>query len=295
MLLATAMLMCFVARVSLLHLGGLSALGVALAFLLMLGSPNRAARLESYLGLDLFQHTETEEVSSDQAEGYQAQQARIAFAMGGLTGVGPGKSTQRDFLPAPYNDFIFAIVAEEYGFLGALALLGAFLTVLFSGIFTHCPTSAGSAGVVPGRRTDDERGAVRFRACRRGLRFAPGHRASPAVCFVRRDIHGGDRHDVRDFAQHIEAMRRTMSAAPNILFAAGGTGGHVYPAIAVADALRRRIPDAHIRFAGTRDRMEWRTVPEAGYEIFPITAGGLHRDQPFRNLALPVQTGAFDG
>lgn len=133
MLLATAMLMCFVARVSILHLGGLATLGVALSLLLMLGSPNRAARIESYLGLDLFRHTESEEASSDQAEGYQAQQARIAFAMGGLTGVGPGKSTQRDFLPAPYNDFIFAIVAEEYGFLGAMALLGAFLTVLFRG------------------------------------------------------------------------------------------------------------------------------------------------------------------
>ncbi len=133
MLLTTTMLMCFVARVSTLHLGGLSALGVALAFLLILGSPNRAARLESYLGMNIFPHTGTEEVFSDQAEGYQAQQARIAFAMGGLTGVGPGKSTQRDFLPAPYNDFIFAIVAEEYGFLGAMALLAAFLTVLFRG------------------------------------------------------------------------------------------------------------------------------------------------------------------
>ncbi|MXW63425.1 MAG: undecaprenyldiphospho-muramoylpentapeptide beta-N-acetylglucosaminyltransferase [Bacteroidetes bacterium SB0662_bin_6] len=80
-----------------------------------------------------------------------------------------------------------------------------------------------------------------------------------------------------------------MSAAPNILFAAGGTGGHVYPAIAVADALRRRIPDAHIRFAGTRNRMEWRTVPEAGYEIYPVTAAGLHRAQLYRNLALPFR------
>ncbi len=80
-----------------------------------------------------------------------------------------------------------------------------------------------------------------------------------------------------------------MISVPNILFAAGGTGGHVYPAIAIADALRRRIPDIRIRFAGTRNRMEWRTVPEAGYEISPITAGGLHRDQPLRNLALPFK------
>ncbi len=80
-----------------------------------------------------------------------------------------------------------------------------------------------------------------------------------------------------------------MRSAPNILFAAGGTGGHVYPAIAVADALRRRIPDAHIRFAGTRNRMEWEAVPKAGYEMYPITAAGLHRTRPYRNLALPFK------
>ncbi len=133
MLLATTMLMCFVARVRAMHLAGLSAAGLALALLLVLVSPNRAARLESYLGMDLFPPSGTEEVAEDRGEGYQAQQARIAFAMGGLTGVGPGKSTQRDFLPAPYNDFIFAIVAEEYGLLGAMALLAAFSILLFRG------------------------------------------------------------------------------------------------------------------------------------------------------------------
>jgi cell division protein FtsW len=54
--------------------------------------------------------------------------------MGGLTGVGPGKSIQRDFLPAPYNDFIFAIVAEEYGVLGALILLVLLVFLLFRGL-----------------------------------------------------------------------------------------------------------------------------------------------------------------
>ncbi|RMF53031.1 MAG: cell division protein FtsW, partial [Bacteroidetes bacterium] len=68
------------------------------------------------------------------------------FAMGGLTGVGPGKSIQRDFLPAPYNDFIFAIIAEEYGILGALMLLGIFFFLLFRGflrIARHAPDPLG--------------------------------------------------------------------------------------------------------------------------------------------------------
>lgn len=138
--------MCFVGRISALHLAGLATVSAALALLLLMGSPNRAARLESYLGLKLFPNTEAEEVFSSRDEGYQAQQARIAFAMGGLTGLGPGKSVQRDFLPAPYNDFIFAIVAEEYGLLGALALLGAFVVLLFRGflrISRHAPDPLG--------------------------------------------------------------------------------------------------------------------------------------------------------
>ncbi len=146
LLLLTAVIMCFVGRVSLLHLGGLGMVGVMLAYLMLLGSPGRAARVESYLGVKIFPNTEAEHVFDDQAEGYQAQQARIAFAMGGLTGTGPGKSIQRDFLPAPYNDFIFAIVAEEYGVLGAMGLLSIFVILLFRGfmrIARHAPDPLG--------------------------------------------------------------------------------------------------------------------------------------------------------
>ncbi len=126
-------LMSFIGRSSVLHLGSLAAAGVAGAVVLLMISPQRAERVEAYLGFKIFTHTQTEEVFDKQAEGYQAHQARIAFAMGGLTGRGPGKSVQRDFLPAPYNDFIFAIIAEEYGILGALGLLGLFVVLLFRG------------------------------------------------------------------------------------------------------------------------------------------------------------------
>jgi len=55
-----------------------------------------------------------------------------------------------------------------------------------------------------------------------------------------------------------------------ILIAAGGTGGHLYPAIAVADEIRRERPDVRIIFAGTPDRIESREVPRAGFPFFPI-------------------------
>lgn len=80
-----------------------------------------------------------------------------------------------------------------------------------------------------------------------------------------------------------------MSTTPRILFAGGGTGGHVYPAVAIADAIRRIHPDAAVEFAGTRDRMEWEAVPKAGFKIHPISISGFHRRQPLRNLALPFK------
>lgn len=134
MVLSVALIMCFVGRVSLLHLTALGLVGMLLATGLLMTSPNRAARVEAYLGVKIFPHTSEEEVFDTQAEGYQARQAEIAFALGGLTGVGPGKSIQRDFLPAPYNDFIFAIIAEEYGIVGAFGLLVLYLILLYRGI-----------------------------------------------------------------------------------------------------------------------------------------------------------------
>lgn len=80
-----------------------------------------------------------------------------------------------------------------------------------------------------------------------------------------------------------------MNRPPRILFACGGTGGHVYPAIAIADAVRERIPDAAIAFAGTKDRMEWEAVPKAGYPIHPITVSGFQRRLSLRTLSFPFK------
>ena len=80
-----------------------------------------------------------------------------------------------------------------------------------------------------------------------------------------------------------------MKRAPRILLAGGGTGGHVFPAIAIANAIRELESEAAIAFAGTREHLEWTAVPQAGYEIHPITVSGFHRKQPVRNIGLPAK------
>lgn len=64
-------------------------------------------------------------------EGYQVEKAKIAIATGGLQGRGPGKSIQKNFLPQSSSDFIFAIIVEEYGLLGALAVMLMYFMLLF--------------------------------------------------------------------------------------------------------------------------------------------------------------------
>jgi cell division protein FtsW len=64
-------------------------------------------------------------------EGYQVEKAKIAIATGGLQGRGPGKSIQKNFLPQSSSDFIFAIIVEEYGLLGALAVILLYFMLLF--------------------------------------------------------------------------------------------------------------------------------------------------------------------
>jgi cell division protein FtsW len=77
---------------------------------------------------------------------YQTNQAKIAIAKGGLMGNGPGNSEQRNFLPQAYNDFIYAIIIEEYGLIGGAFIIFIYLVFLFRSIrlFKRCPYAFGA-------------------------------------------------------------------------------------------------------------------------------------------------------
>ncbi|MDI9358180.1 MAG: FtsW/RodA/SpoVE family cell cycle protein [Phycisphaerales bacterium] len=84
---------------------------------------------------------------SDNETPYQVKQAKIAIAKGGVFfGLGPGNSIQKNFLPQAYNDFIYAIIIEEYGLLGGLVIIFIYLIFLFRciRIFIKCPYGFGA-------------------------------------------------------------------------------------------------------------------------------------------------------
>lgn len=95
-------------------------------------------------------------------------------------------------------------------------------------------------------------------------------------------------------AKNISSHDRPDSAAMSnkkvkVLIAAGGTGGHVYPAIAIADALREKSTEIDILFVGTKTHMEWEAVSKAGYDITSIWISGLHRRFTLKNLLFPLK------
>ena len=75
-----------------------------------------------------------------------------------------------------------------------------------------------------------------------------------------------------------------------IMFAAGGTGGHINPALAAAGEIRERYPDAEIRFVGTQDKMEAKLVPAAGFDFVTIDISGFYRGLTIENIKRDIQT-----
>jgi len=129
-LFVVSLVLMFVARIKikvLLSLVGLGIAGGALILLVALAAGQKGRiltwqnRIENYISGD-----------ENDEDNYQVEQARIAVATGGLFGKKPGKSTQRNFLPHPYSDFIYAIIIEEYGLLfGAIPIMLAYLILLY--------------------------------------------------------------------------------------------------------------------------------------------------------------------
>jgi UDP-N-acetylglucosamine--N-acetylmuramyl-(pentapeptide) pyrophosphoryl-undecaprenol N-acetylglucosamine transferase len=80
-----------------------------------------------------------------------------------------------------------------------------------------------------------------------------------------------------------------MGSAKKIIISGGGTGGHIFPAIAIANALKKADPDTEILFVGANGRMEMEKVPAAGYKIIGLDIQGIQRGSIVKNLLLPFK------
>ena len=146
MLGATCSIVFFIGRVQVKHLlllGAVGIIGISVLFTVSkLTGFGRAKtwqqRIEDFAG-GKKKDGKTEDV-------YQVQQAKIAIANGGIAGRGPGKSLQKNFLPHPYSDFIFAIIVEEYGLIGGTVVTMLYLLFLWRSIliFKRCPFAFGA-------------------------------------------------------------------------------------------------------------------------------------------------------
>lgn len=127
LLLVTCMLIMFIGRVSTKYLAMLLFVGVlfgALAFKFGVRAQTVVSRVKDYVAV----------IQGEKEPQFQLKHGLIAIATGGVTGKGPGNSDQRNILPNPFADFIYAILIEEYGMIGGIVVLMLYLILLHRGM-----------------------------------------------------------------------------------------------------------------------------------------------------------------
>jgi cell division protein FtsW len=139
MLFGVSILLLIIGRISIKQIALVCLGGMILLTAVVLLGPRRKtymSRIETYM------HPE----KADPDKSFQANQAKIAIATGGVFGKGPGNSTQRNFLPHPYSDFVYALIIEEYGLMGGVVLALLYLVFLWRCILivTQSPKAFGA-------------------------------------------------------------------------------------------------------------------------------------------------------
>ncbi len=156
----TSLLLMFIGRVSMKHIGGTIAIAAIPMIMLVsiavstydsstgerkpLPTIINSGRIPTWVSrIQTFIYSNK---NDDTEKTYQVNQAKIAIAKGGWFGAGPGNSEQRNFLPHSYSDFIYAIIIEEYGFVGAAFILFIYLLFLYRciRIYKKCPYAFGA-------------------------------------------------------------------------------------------------------------------------------------------------------
>ncbi|WPQ62940.1 FtsW/RodA/SpoVE family cell cycle protein [Chitinophaga sancti] len=142
---ASCMILCFIGRVPIRYLAAMVGAGLVAIVLMFAVAAVTGKKMRTETWKKRIEHfTSGDDDKSDLP--YQVQQANIAIAGGGVLGKGPGNSTQRNFLPHAYSDYIYATIIEEYGIFGAFLILMAYMLLLLRSIslFRKCPYAFGA-------------------------------------------------------------------------------------------------------------------------------------------------------
>ncbi|HOT15161.1 MAG TPA: FtsW/RodA/SpoVE family cell cycle protein [Bacteroidales bacterium] len=135
MIFMVSVILMFIGRVSIKHLSLLGLCGIIFLSLFIIIAPmthtNLGNRVKTWKHRIVNFSGNNDDKKETNDANFQSEQAKIAVATGGILGKGPGNSTQRNFLPHPYSDFIYAIIVEEYGLVGGIFVLSLYLALLF--------------------------------------------------------------------------------------------------------------------------------------------------------------------
>ena len=209
-------------------------------------------------------------------------------------------------MPQSSSDFIFAIIIEEYGLIGGMCLLFLYLWLLFRIVIV-----AQKSETVFGKLLSIGVGIpIIFQALvNMGVAvelfpvtgqtlplISSGGTSIWVTCLAlgivlsvsaKRDAEKSTRK--RRTTPFRNIKRSTIMKAYKIILSGGGTGGHIYPAIAIANELKARFPKSEFLFVGAKDKMEMQKVPQAGYAIKGLWISGIQRRLTFKNLLFPLK------
>jgi len=253
---------------------------------LLLKEPYRLKRIMSFL--DPWQ--------DPYGDGFQLIQSLIALGRGGLSGVGLGNSQQKlNFLPESSTDFIFSLLGEEMGFIGVLVILGLYFLLFIRGIkitmlkksYFHRYLAFGLTLMLT------LQALINIAVCvgllpTKGLPlpFISYGGSSLLVNFIavgvllRLSKNEPEQSSYRT-AYTIKRkrgegfMKKEEDKIYRVVIAGGGTGGHLYPALATAEELKERFPEVEILFIGSYKGIEAKVVPMEGYLIRFLNVEGF--------------------
>ena len=278
-LVAVAMTMLFAAGTRLSHIISMILLAMPL-LMYKLSRGYHKGRMEAW----------TNPWSDPEGKGFQIIQSWLALGTGGVFGQGLGEGKQKLFyLPEAHTDFILSVVGEELGFLGVVVIIGMFFLLVQRAmrISVAAPDTFGrflalGIAVLFGIEATVNMGVVTGLLPTKGL-------ALPFISY------GGSSLLISLFAVgillnissglKIEPINRLKEEThESLLIAGGGTGGHLFPGMAVAEEFLARDPSNEVLFVGTERGIEARAVPAAGYRLELITAAGIRGKGIFSQL-----------